>query len=64
MSGNGGKSKSQMALSQEGKMTTTCHTTAKAEAQDWGRTRAMGMWGISDDNQEIGDTEKGRSILE
>jgi len=64
MSGPGGKAKSQIALSQKGKATTSRRSTAEAEAQDRGRTRATATWEIDDDNQEICDSVKGKSFLE
>ena len=63
MSGSGGKSKSQATLPPKGKSTTTRRTTTE-EAQDRGKTRTTASWEIDDDNQEICDSEKGRSFLE
>ena len=62
MSGSGGKSKSQVTLPQKGKSTTTCCTTTE-EGQDRGKTRTTALWEINDDNQEICDSQKGRSFL-
>ena len=63
MSGPRGKPKIQMILSQKGKLTTVCCTTAESEAQEQGRTRATGTVDIDEDDQEINDSEKGRAFL-
>jgi hypothetical protein len=67
MSGPGGKTKSQATSSQKGKAATARQNrsaTVEPEIQERGKTRATGVLEIDEDNQEIGDAEKGREFLE
>ncbi|EDR07526.1 uncharacterized protein LACBIDRAFT_327839 [Laccaria bicolor S238N-H82] len=65
MSGAGGKSKNQTGSSQKVKTTITWQSqTTKAEAQEKGKMRAAGTVDIDEEDQEVGDAEKGREYLE
>jgi hypothetical protein len=65
MSGTGAKSKGQVALSQKGKVATLRQNrSADPEVQERGKTRAAGAAEIDEEEQEVGDSEKGRAYLE
>ncbi|KIJ98002.1 hypothetical protein K443DRAFT_50354, partial [Laccaria amethystina LaAM-08-1] len=65
MSGTGVKSKGQAVSTQKGKVTTTRQNrTAEPETQEWGKTRAAGAVELDEEDQEVGDSEIGRSYLE
>lgn len=65
MSGSGGKSKSQGALSQKGRPTASrLSQSAELEAQEQGKTRSKATVVLDDEDQEIGDSARGRSYLE
>ncbi|EDR06718.1 uncharacterized protein LACBIDRAFT_299843 [Laccaria bicolor S238N-H82] len=64
MSGTGAKPKGQPPP-QKGKVATIRQNrTAEPEVQERGKTRATGAVDLDEDEQEIGDSEKGRSYLE
>jgi hypothetical protein len=65
MSGTGVKSKGQAVSTQKGKVTTTRQNrTAEPETQERGKTRAAGAVELDEEDQEVGDSEIGRSYLE
>ncbi|EDR03629.1 uncharacterized protein LACBIDRAFT_331331 [Laccaria bicolor S238N-H82] len=64
MSGTGAKPKAQPPP-QKGKVAANRQNrTAEPEVQERGKTRATGAVDLDEDEQEIGDSEKGRSYLE
>jgi hypothetical protein len=64
ISGPGGKPRTQATQSQKGKATSRQNRSTEPETQERGKTRAGGTVEIDEDDQEIGDAEKGKSFLE